>query len=311
MRAGLAVALAVLAAGPSPARVPSTPTAAAARPLYYDRRIEREDLRGRSVEELRLMRNAIYARAGREFNDPELRAQFAKQPWFRPSATPAKLSTLDEKNLANIKKWEPLAKTVADLRNLVPGWEANGEVFRPTECHADPKGVPWSRKQEGLLLDLARRLDWSTIDAYRGEVSDTIWARDGMKKPEVHLSCAFDLDADGTPEAIVRVSRHYKRKEFIDDGVGIVLLVSGKPPHWRAVAPLGVDATIPGIEGARSTDVEVVKLASGELALAVDTQSGGGGECDQSFEKVSVFTLKGGKLIPVGSFDVSEPGCVA
>jgi hypothetical protein len=65
------------------------------------------------------------------------------------------------------------------------------------------------------------------------------------------------------------------------------------------------------IEGARSTDVEVVKLASGGLALEVDTQSGGGGgECDQEFEKVSVFALKGGKLIPVGAFDVSEPACL-
>jgi len=84
--------------------------------------------------------------------------------------------------------------------------------------------------------------------------------------------------------------------------VGIVLLVSGKAPHWRAVAPLGVDATIPGIEGSRSTNVEAVKLASGQLALAVDTQSGGGGDCDQSFEKVSVLTLSGGKLIPMASF---------
>jgi len=131
-----------------------------------------------------------------------------------------------------------------------------------------------------------------------------------MKKLEAHLSCLSDLDGDGTPEAIVRISRHYKQEEFSDDGVGIVLLVSGRAPHWRAVAPLGVDATIPGIEGSRSTNVEVVKLASGQLALAVDTQSGGGGDCDQSFGKVSVFTLKGGKLIPVASFDTSEPECL-
>ncbi len=306
----LAVALTVLAAGPSSAPPPSTPAAPAARPLYYNHRIEREDLWERSVEELRLMRNTIYARAGREFTDPDLRAYFAKQPWYRPTATPAKLSTLDEKNLANIKRWEPLAKTLADLRSLVPGWGSNGEGYRPAECEAALKGVPWDRKQEGRLIDLAQRLDWSSVDSYRGEISDAIWAREGMKKPEVHLSCASDLDGDGTPEAIVRVSRHYKQKEFINDGVGIVFLVSGKAPHWRAVAPLGVDATIPGIEGSRSTNVEVVKLAGDKLALAVDTQSGGGGDCDQSFEKISVLTLKGGKLIPAASFDISEPACL-
>src|SRR3954463_15783668 len=145
----LAVALAVLAAGPSPAPPPPTP---AARPLYYDHRIEREDLWERSVEELRLMRNTIYARAGREFKDPDLRAYFAKQHWYRPTTTPAKLSTLDEKNLANIKKWEPLAKTLADLHSLVPGWGANGEVYRPAKCEADLKRVPWDGKQEARLL---------------------------------------------------------------------------------------------------------------------------------------------------------------
>lgn len=306
----LVAALALLGAEPSPARPPSAPAPPTARPLYYDHRIEREDLWGRSVEELRLMRNTIYARAGREFKDPDLRAYFAKQPWYRPTTTPAKLSALDEKNLVNIKKFEPLAKTLADLRSLVPGWGANGEVIRPAECAAESKGVPWDRKQDGRLLDLARGLDWSSIDAYRGDVSEAIWDRAGMKKPEVHLSCAADLDGDGTPEAIVRVSRHYKQKEFTNDGVGIVLLVSGRAPHWRGVAPLGVDATIPGIEGSRSTNVEVVKLASGQLALAVDTQSGGGGDCDQSFERVAVLTLSGGRLIPVASFDISEPGCL-
>jgi hypothetical protein len=303
----LAVAVAVFAAAPPPA--PRSAGASAARPLYYERRIEREDLRDRSVDELRLMRNTIYARAGRDFKDPDLRAYFAKQPWYRPTTTPAKLSTVDEKNLANIKKWESLAKTLADLHSLVPGWGANGDAPRPAECEADVKRVPWDGRQ-ARLLDLARRLDWSSIDAYRGEVSDAFWARDGMTKPEVHLTCAPDLDADGNPETIVRVTRHYKQEEFINDGVGVVLLVSGKAPHWRAIVPLGVDATIPGIEGSRSTNVAVVKLASGKPALAVETQSGGGGDCDSSFEKISVLTLKGGKVTAVASFDTSEPACL-
>jgi hypothetical protein len=149
----LAVALAVLAAGPSDVAPPAAP---AARPLYYDHRIEREDLRERSVEELRVMRNTIYARAGREFKDPDLRAYFAKQPWYRPSSTPAKLSALDERNLANIKKWEPLAKTVADLHSLVPGWGAHAAVYRPPECAPELKRIPWDGKQQARLLDLAR-----------------------------------------------------------------------------------------------------------------------------------------------------------
>ena len=83
--------------------------------------MERGDLNNRSSEELRLMRNTIYARAGREFKDLDLRDYFARQPWYRATATPAKLSPVDEKNLARIDLWEPLAKARAELRRLVPG----------------------------------------------------------------------------------------------------------------------------------------------------------------------------------------------
>ena len=87
------------------------------------------------------MRNTIYARAGREFKDRDLRAYFDQQPWYRPTATPAKLSPLDEKNLARIKNWEPLAKARADLRALVPAWGANVKLPPRADCEADAKGV--------------------------------------------------------------------------------------------------------------------------------------------------------------------------
>jgi hypothetical protein len=53
-----------------------------------------------------------------------------------------------------------------------------------------------------------------------------------------------------------------------------------------------------------------VKLASGKPALAVEAQSGGGGDCDSYFEKISVLTLKEGKVTAVASFDTSEPACL-
>lgn len=142
-----ALAIAVLASGPSPARLPGTPAAPAARPPYYDRRIEHEDLRDRSVEELRLMRNTIYARAGRELKDPQLRTHFAKQPWYRPSVTPAKLSTLDEKNLANIKNWGAAGQDAGGSPQYGAGVESErrglpaDRMPRRLEGQADPGGV--------------------------------------------------------------------------------------------------------------------------------------------------------------------------
>jgi len=278
--------------------------AEAARPLYYDHPMEPRDLEERSTEELRLMRNTIYARAGREFKDPDLRATFGKQPWYRPTATPAKLSPVDEKNLARIKKWEPLAKARADLRALVPGWGANIKLPARADCEADAQGVLSDRKLARRLATLQGRLTWAEVDPY----DDRPWPESIVKKARVRLSCLSDVDGDGAPESIVSLRHDYG--EPYDESAARIFLVSGKGPAWRAIAPLGVDGTCPGVEGSRSTNVRVVRLADGKLAFAVETVSGGGGDCDEPIEKVSVFTLKASELIPVASFTTGAPTCV-
>jgi YARHG domain-containing protein len=302
MPASPAILVFLLTAAPGAAAPP--------RPLYYDHWLERGDLRDRTLEDLRLMRNTIYARAGREFKDPDLRAYFGTQPWYHPTATPAKLSAVDERNLLNITKWEPTAKAMADLRSLVPGWGANAGVPPSADCVADAKDVLADRKRQSRLIALARRLDWSGVEGYDEEVGLPIWAPKGRRKREVGLGCTPDLDGDGAPEAILQIRSEDKQQLTGIYNVGVLLLLSRKGRDWRAVAPLGVDSVIPGIEGSRETNVQAVKLASGKLALAVATESGGGGDCDSTIEKVSVFSLKEGKLIPVASFDTSEPLCL-
>jgi YARHG domain len=266
--------------------------------------VERSDLKERSAEELRLMRNTIYARAGREFKDADLRAYFGKQPWYRPTATPAKLSAVDEKNLARIKEWEPPAKALADLRALAPRWGQDDAAVRRADCEADGTGTLKDRKLESRLVALSKRLPWSTVDNY----DDTIWDEVNMKKAKVSLACLPDLDGDGAPEAVVEVDRGYKNPDFKDNNIALVFLVSGRGPDWRAVAPLGVDGTSPGVEGYIGTQAKAVKLASGKLGLAVERDTGAGGdECCQEYETVTVFALKGRKLAKQGSFDVGEP----
>jgi len=250
------------------------------------------------------MRNTIYARAGREFKDPELRAYFSKQPWYRPTATPAKLSPVDEKNLARIKNWEPLAKARADLQALVPGWPASVKLPPRADCEANEKGVLSDRKLARRLVTLHGRLTWAEVDPY----DDRPWPESLTKQAQVRLSCLPDLDGDGAPESVVSIRHDYAKPN--DDSLARVFLVSGKGPAWRAIAPLGVDGTCPGVEGSCSTSVRVVRLARGELGLAVETVTGGGGDCDQPFEKVSVFTMKGGKLVRVGAFVTDGPTCV-
>ena len=256
--------------------------AEAARPLTYDRPMEHVDLEGRSTEELRSMRDAIHARA----------------------ASPAKLSPVDEKNLARIKRWEPMAKARADLRALVPSWGATIKLPPRADCEADAKGVLSDRKLARRLATLQGRLTWAEVDPY----DDRPWPESITKKVQVRLSCWSDLDGDGAPESIVWL-RH-DHGEPHGGSVARVFLVSGKGPAWRPIAPLGVDGTSPGVEGSSSTNVRAVRLADGRLALAVETVTGGGGDCDQPFEKVAVFTLKESKLIPVASFTTNGPTCV-
>src|SRR6185295_9801072 len=56
------------------------------RPLYYDRALKPADLEGRTLRELALMRNSIYARAGHQFRKKWLRDYFTAQPWYKPLA---------------------------------------------------------------------------------------------------------------------------------------------------------------------------------------------------------------------------------
>jgi hypothetical protein len=80
----------------------------AARPLYYDRPITPADLKDRTLRELTLMRNTIYARAGNPFRKKWLNDYFSAQPWYHPLAAidQSKITPLDRKNAEAIANFE-------------------------------------------------------------------------------------------------------------------------------------------------------------------------------------------------------------
>lgn len=43
-----------------------------------------DDLEGRSIDQLRMLRNEVFARHGWVFDDPGLRAHFERLPWYQP-----------------------------------------------------------------------------------------------------------------------------------------------------------------------------------------------------------------------------------
>src|SRR4051812_33853903 len=92
----LALALALALAGtpaapaPSPAASPAgdafTPAPPEQIPTYFTRRITSKDLEGKSLRELTILRNTVYARWGWDgYRKDWLRAYIHAQPWFKPN----------------------------------------------------------------------------------------------------------------------------------------------------------------------------------------------------------------------------------
>lgn len=95
-------------AAPPPAPEPAPITAPEPAPAAEDFRLDREvtvaELEGRSLRELSLLRNTIYAQLGHTFVKTWLDAHFRAQPWYRPTDAPdySQLSDLDRNNAATI-----------------------------------------------------------------------------------------------------------------------------------------------------------------------------------------------------------------
>src|SRR5438270_2807620 len=93
------------------------PTASAAdRALYYTRPITEADVAGRTLRELAILRNTIFARAGQPFRKRWLHEYFSAQPWYKPGAVvdPRTLSPLDQRNADLLSRYE-LAVPRAEL----------------------------------------------------------------------------------------------------------------------------------------------------------------------------------------------------
>jgi hypothetical protein len=164
----------VLAQVPDAGRPASTPQ-------YVERLLTSADLEGRSLEELALMRNTIYARAGRRFKSAKLREYFATQGWYRPATSAKKLTAVDATNVRTIAARERLL-VAKPITAACPAPWTDGEVGDPVLA--------------GKLAALAGKLTWED----GGYGLPTTCGR------KVRLTCGPDLDGDGLQEAIVTVT---------------------------------------------------------------------------------------------------------
>jgi hypothetical protein len=117
--------------------------AAEERPLYYERPLAPADLTNRTLRELTLMRNTVYARAGHPFRKQWLRDYFTAQPWYKPLAKDddSKITSLDRANVKLIAQ--------AEEAQARPDLEARREEILGRQRAG--KGTPLDEVELGLL----------------------------------------------------------------------------------------------------------------------------------------------------------------
>ncbi len=73
-----------------------------------NKRVTDNDLRGYGNWQLTLMRNEIYARKGRPFNNRDVRSYFLRQSWYRPdnNFTEGRLTRLENDNATYIRNYQ-------------------------------------------------------------------------------------------------------------------------------------------------------------------------------------------------------------
>lgn len=193
---------------------------AAERPLYYaERRITAAQLEGRTLKELTLMRNWIYARAGNSFRRKWLDEYFRGQGWYTPATLDEVLLTAaDRANAEAISGYESKltvpqltklrdeARTGGDQIELqllsvrLGGWA--GEGAAPTELSPleDPTRLDalltlkalddFSPRDLKLLRNtvFARRGRPFTTDDMKGHFSTVAWYRADPKYTDARLT---------------------------------------------------------------------------------------------------------------------------
>jgi len=120
--------------------------------LFESRLVMEDMLRGLSLYELRLLRNEIYARRGRQFRTEWLSQYFYSQPWYDPREDnkEPELSDTEKKNVDTIVAFERKLKDSLSQQPI-------------------PKGL-----LEGMFLEDARKLR-QEIYARHGKVFRDKW----------------------------------------------------------------------------------------------------------------------------------------
>ena len=169
---------------------------------HFEKRLVTEEmLKGLSLHELRLLRNEVYARRGRQFRTEWLAQYFWSQPWYeaREDNSEPELSQTEQKNIETIVAYErkvreslsttPVTNALLEgmfledarkLRNEI--YARHGKVFKDRWLQGYFKSFDWYKpnpKYSDATLTAVERQNAAAIAAYEKKATSVLDAVEG------------------------------------------------------------------------------------------------------------------------------------
>lgn len=132
-----------------------------------ERAIADSDLANKSTFELDIMRNEIFARYGRRFQDPELQAYFSKQAWYKPKFEPDQfpedlLTPVEIKNVTYIRDFQDRLARSSNLSKSSANSLQDAKCDYTKRLVSDPNPPINVRKEAGTNYEIVGTLDNGT-----------------------------------------------------------------------------------------------------------------------------------------------------
>ncbi|QXP58989.1 YARHG domain-containing protein [Olleya sp. HaHaR_3_96] len=169
-----------------------------------DKILTAEDLEGKTYEELRILRNEIFARKGYIFKDKTLNIYFSTKKWYRPNKdAEIVLHSIDKKNIETFK----IAEAKLMPFRIPKGYEAIDKVTGDIDKDGIPDTILSVKNKDGsselILIYLSTKSNYQKIvlisgDEFDGahphiELKGDILTMEILNEGSGHFIYSFDL----------------------------------------------------------------------------------------------------------------------
>nr|WP_242018415.1 YARHG domain-containing protein [Pseudanabaena sp. FACHB-1998] len=142
--------------------------------LFLSQRLVNDsDLANKGSLELDIMRNEIFARYGRRFQDPELQSYFNSQPWYQPRYAPNQFPTdlltpIELQNITSLRDFHAKTATKSSASSASPNLQ-NSQCDYSQRIISDPQPPLNVRSGAGQDFAIVGTLDNGTQVKVEGE----------------------------------------------------------------------------------------------------------------------------------------------